>query len=120
MHSDQCREFIHAHSPDFHLATEFIESLDPEREDRVWQRFQSPEDIEPLLKAWLAGEEMPTTTKPAQPPVIPANRLKPTQNLGAVLKNARDWVEENRARLASLPALEAIEEVLARLELPRP
>lgn len=118
MHSDQCREFIHANSPDFHLATEFIESLDPEREDRVWQRFQTPEDIQPLLQAWLSGEEMPTATKPAQPPVIPATRLKPPQNLEAALKNAREWVEENRPRLAALPALEAIEEVLARLERP--
>jgi hypothetical protein len=118
MHSDQCREFIHANSPDFHLANEFIESLDPEREDRVWQRFQTPEDIQPLLQAWLSGEEMPTATKPAQPPVIPATRLKSPQNLEAALKNTREWVEENRPRLAALPALEAIEEVLARLERP--
>jgi hypothetical protein len=50
--------------------------------------------------------------------VIPANRLKPPQNLETALKNAREWVEENRPRLAALPALEAIEEVLARLERP--
>jgi hypothetical protein len=59
---------------------------------------------------------MPSATKPTQPPVIPATRLKTTQNLEAALKNAREWVEENRPRLAALPALEGIAEVLARLE----
>lgn len=120
MHSDQCREFIHANSPDFHLANEFIESLDPEREDRTWQRFQTPEDILPLLQAWLSGEEMPVATKPAQPPVVPATRLKTPQNLESALKDTREWVEENRTRLAALPAMDAIEEVLARLEISRP
>jgi hypothetical protein len=30
----------------------------------------------------------------------------------------REWVEENRTRLATLPAMDAVEEVLARLEQP--
>ena len=117
MHSDQCREFIHANSPDFHLANEFIETLDPEREDRAWQKFQTPEDIEPLLRAWLSGEEMPAATKPAQPTLVPAARLKHAQNLESTLRATREWVEENRARLAALPAMDAVEEVLARFEL---
>jgi hypothetical protein len=118
MHSDQCREFIHANSPDFHLATEFIQTLDPDREDRNWQRFQSPEDTLPFLQAWLAGDEMPSERKTPEPRLVPAKNLKPPQNLDTALKMTREWVEENRTRLVTLPAMDAVEEVLARLEQP--
>jgi len=59
MHADQCREFIHANATNFHLATEFIESLDPEREDRAWQVFRNPKDTLPALQAWLSGDSTP-------------------------------------------------------------
>lgn len=124
MHSDQCREFIHANSPDFHLATEFIQTLDPDREDRNWQKFQSPEDTLPFLQAWLAGDEMPSERKAPEPRLVPAKNLKPPQNLDAALKMTREWVEENSSRLATLPAMDAVEEVLNRLsngfEITRP
>ena len=67
MHSDKCKEFIQANSPGFSLATEFIESIDPDREERVWQRFQNPEDILPELQAWLGGDEQPATPSPGAP-----------------------------------------------------
>jgi hypothetical protein len=118
MHSDQCREFIHANSPDFHLATEFIQTLDPDREDRNWQKFQSPEDTLPFLQAWLAGDEMPSERKAPEPRLVTAKNLKPPQNLDAALKITREWVEENRSRLATLPAMDAVEEVLNRLSTP--
>ena len=114
MHADQCREAIHANSPNFHLAVEFIESIDPEKEDQVWQRFEPPEQVLPLLQAWLAGEEPPAKTAPAQTRVLPANQLKADPKIEAAARKTRAWVEQNSARLGAMPALDAIEEVLGR------
>lgn len=74
-HSDECREFIQAHSPSFSLANEFIESIDPEREDKAWQRFMSPESVLPELEAWLQGE----------PPPPPKNTIHPSLRTAAQL-----------------------------------
>jgi hypothetical protein len=115
MHADQCREAIHANSPNFSLAVEFIESIDSEKEDRVWQRFQTPEDVLPELEAWLSGGEMPAE-KP-KIPLVPASRLPVVDaKLAGVLKDARGWVRENAESLSALAPLDAIERVLARME----
>ena len=115
MHADQCREAIHAHSPNFHLAVEFIESIDPDKEDQAWQRFEPPEQVLPLLQAWLAGEAPPAmnATPPAR--LIPASRLKSDPKIEAAIRKSRAWVEQNSKRLAAMPALDAIEEVLGQL-----
>ena len=114
MHADQCREAIHAHSPNFHLAVEFIESIDPDKEDQTWQRFEPPEQVLTLLQAWLAGEE--PTTASATPParLIPASRLKTDPKIDAAIRKTRTWVEQNSTRLGAMPALDAIEEVLGQ------
>jgi len=114
MHADQCREAIHAHSPNFHLAVEFIESIDPEKEDQVWQRFEPPEQVLPLLRAWLAGEEPPAKTAPAQTRMLPASQLKADPKIEAAVRKTRAWVEQNSVRLGAMPALDAIDEVLGR------
>ncbi len=115
MHADQCREAVHANSPNFHLAVEFIESIDPEREDRVWQRFQTPEDVLPELEAWLSGGEAPA--EPPKSPVVPASRLTaPDPKLVRLLQDTRAWVEENAGTLSALKPLEAVEKVLGRLD----
>lgn len=115
MHADQCRGAIHASAPNFHLAVEFIESLDPEREDRVWQRFQTPEDVMPELEAWLSGGEAPVGKPKA--PVVPASRLTPRDaKLAGILNETRRWVEENAGALSALTPLEAVEKVLGRLD----
>ena len=115
MHADQCREAIHAHSPNFHLAVEFIESIDPDKEDQAWQRFEPPEQVLPLLQAWLAGEAPPAmnATPPAR--LIPASRLKSDPKIEAAIRKSRAWIEQNSTRLAAMPALDAIEEVLGQL-----
>lgn len=118
MHADQCRDAIHANTPNHPLATEFIETLDPQCDDRAWQRFESPDAVLPVLRAWLAGEELPAAGESQRPRVVPASRLKPDQKLDAALREAREWVDQNRDRLSMLPALEAIEEVLGRLGRP--
>ena len=74
-HSDECREFIHAHSPSFGLANEFIESIDPEREDKAWQRFMSPESVLPELEAWLQGEPPPPAKNTLHPSVRTGTQL---------------------------------------------
>jgi hypothetical protein len=115
MHADQCREAIHANAPNFHLAVEFIESIDSEKEDRVWQRFQTPEDVLPELEAWLSGGEPPVEKPKA--PLVPASRL-PVKDakLAGVLKETREWVQENAGALSELAPLEAIEKVLGHIE----
>jgi hypothetical protein len=114
MHADQCREAIHAHSPSFHLAVEFIESIDPDKEDQVWQRFEPPAQVLPLLQAWLAGEEPPTAIATPPPRLVPASRLKSDQKIEAAVRKTRAWVEQNSARLGAMPTLDAIEEVLGQ------
>jgi len=74
-HSDECREFIHSHSPSFSLANEFIESIDPERENRAWQRFMSPESVLPELEAWLQGEAPPPPKNSLHPKLISGAQL---------------------------------------------
>lgn len=114
MHADQCREAIHAHSPNFQLAVEFIESIDPDKEDQVWQRFEPPAQVLPLLQAWLAGEEPPTASATPPARLIPASRLKSDPKIEAAIRKTRAWVEQNSTRLGAMPALDAIEEVLGQ------
>ena len=115
MHADQCREAIRANATNFHLAVEFIDSIDSEREDRVWQRFQTPEDVLPELQAWLSGGETPVEV--VKSPVVPASRLAtPDPKRAGILKEAREWVEENAETLSTLTSLESIERVLAQIE----
>ncbi len=115
MHADQCREAIRANAPNFHLAVEFIDSIDSEREDRVWQRFQTPEDVLPELEAWLSGGEMPVEKTKSL--VVPASRLAvPDTKRVEIVKEARGWVEKNSAELSALTPIEAIERVLSHIE----
>jgi hypothetical protein len=114
MHADQCRGAIHAHSPNFHLAVEFIESIDPEKEDQVWQRFEPPEQVLPLLQAWLAGEETPSKSESPLTRVLPASQMNTDPKTEAAVRKTRTWVQENSTRLGNMPALDAIEEVLGR------
>jgi hypothetical protein len=86
-HSDECREFIHANSPSFSLANEFIQSLDPEREDRAWQKFQSPAHILPELEAWLGGDTPPPVPLP-DPEIKSAAQLESEGKLAAAPKSA--------------------------------
>ena len=126
MHCDKCREFIHANSPSFSLANEFIASVDPDREERVWQRFQNPEDILPELKAWL-GEEV---VKPAEPQPVklsatarplqikPASQLlRETEKIDAAMQRSRAWLagEAARADFAALAPADAAEAALRNL-----
>jgi hypothetical protein len=76
-HSDECREFIQANAPSFSLANEFIESIDAERDDKVWQKYMTPESLRPELDAWLNGEPAPTHTASLHPKILKASELKP-------------------------------------------
>lgn len=129
MHSDRCKEFIQANSPNFSLAKEFIESVDPDREETVWQRFQTPEDVMPALQAWLGGgEEQPSPVKPVAP--LPSILLRPNiktasqvlsrtdaqKKADAALKSSQAWISsaEGRAQLDGLPASGAAELALRK------
>jgi hypothetical protein len=115
MHADLCREAIRANAGNFHLAEEFIESIDPEKEDRVWQRFQTPEDVLPELQAWLSGDE--GAVEVVKSPVVPASRLvAPDPKRVLILREAREWVAKNADELSALTPLEAIERLLAHIE----
>jgi hypothetical protein len=112
MHADQCREFIRANCPNFSLATEFIESIDPERDDSVWQRFQSPEDTLSALKTWLGESlEMPTPAAPPKSAVELSRhpKIQTASQLAAdvALRKTREWIEREAKQLASLSPKEA-------------
>lgn len=95
MHSDRCREFIHAHATSFALAEEFAASIDPGREDAVWQRFQEPADIGPYLEAWLAGDPEPSA--PSRPSIQPATAVAKVKRLAPAVelafKKTGAWIE---------------------------
>ncbi|MEI6278113.1 MAG: hypothetical protein WCQ16_01860 [Verrucomicrobiae bacterium] len=123
MHCDKCREFIHANSPTFGLANEFIESLDPDREERVWQRFQSPADILPELQAWLGGgvekpdaARVPLPAIPGHPEIVQASHLARDANLqaDAALQKTRAWLASAAAELVTLSPHDVAEAALHR------
>ena len=117
MHSDKCKEFIRANTS-FSLATEFIASINPDYDERVWQRFQTPGDILPELQEWLGGEvgkpAAPSANKPAipnRPDIKPASQLAQDPENGA-LQRTRVWLassagQEKIAALAPSGAAEA-------------
>lgn len=74
-HADDCRNTIHRHAPDFALATEFIQSLDPSGDHAFWQKFRLPSDVVPHLEAWLGGEEAPAGDSQFGPLVRKASEL---------------------------------------------
>jgi hypothetical protein len=118
MHSDQCREFIRANTS-FHLANEFIESVDPEREDRVWQRFQTPADILPELQDWLGGGTAPPAAPlpaiPKRPDIQPASQIAaPAEK--AAMERTRTWLASpsGQGKIAALTPAEAAEEAVRR------
>lgn len=122
MHGDKCREFIHANAPGFSLASEFIASVDPGREDRVWQRFQTPADILPELQEWLGVEVVKPVreTVPGLPQGIqPASQLPRPSGACSVedaLRRTREWMagSEGRAGLENLEPTDAAEAALAK------
>lgn len=103
MHCDKCREFIHANSPSFGLANEFIASVDADGDERVWQRFQSPADILPELQEWL-GVDVPKPSAEAAPRPLPGGipaGVKVRQASGIVLEKERAALERTRVWLAA-------------------
>lgn len=124
MHSDKCKEFIRANTS-FNLAKEFIESIDPDYNEQVWQRFQNPEEILPELQAWLGGSD----DKPAVPvPVAPAALRRPeikagsqllreTEKIDAAMQKTRSWLASAavQAEFAALTPSAAAEAALKKL-----
>ena len=120
MHSDKCKEFIRVNTS-FSLATEFITTIDPDRDERVWQRFQAPTDILPELQEWLGVEVVkpaaPSATKPPiHPNVKPASQLLQDPETVAMQKT-RAWLASSagQEKIASLAPLDAAELALQRL-----
>jgi hypothetical protein len=74
-HADECREIIHRSAPDFALATEFIQSLDPSGDHALWQKFRLPSDVVPHLEAWLRGEDAPAEAVQTHPLVRRGSEL---------------------------------------------
>jgi hypothetical protein len=119
-HADLCRDAIHANAPNFGLAREFIESIDPDGEDAVWQRFQEPEHVLGELSAWLGGESAP---EKAPPPVAfkAAELEKPAElpeEWKAVVDRVRRWLAspEGEKALEFQSPTGAAEIVLKRIE----
>ena len=121
MHCDKCREFIRANAS-FNLATEFIESIDPDHDEQVWQRFQTPADILPELQEWLGVGAGKTATPSALPPIIPSRPdIKPASQLAAkkedaALQRTRAWIASSagQEKLGKLAPPEAAEAAVRR------
>ena len=114
MHCDKCKEFIRA-STSFSLATEFIEQIDPDHDEQVWQRFQTPADILPELQEWLGvgtgKAAAPAPLIPGRPDIKPASQLAPNKE-NAALQRTLAWVassagQEKLGKLAPPEAAEA-------------
>ena len=124
MHSDKCKEFIRANTS-FNLAKEFIESIDPDYDEQVWQRFQNPEEILPELQAWLGGSDdkpaVPAATLPVplRRPEIKAGSqlLRETEKIDAAMQKTRSWLASAAVQtdFTTLAPAEAAEVALKRL-----
>ena len=124
MHSDKCKEFIRSNTS-FNLAKEFIESIDPDYDEQVWQRFQNAEEILPELQAWLGGsDDKPATPAVKMPPPLHRPEIKPasqllreTEKIDAAMQKTRSWLmsAEVQAGFAKLDPTEAAEAALKRL-----
>jgi hypothetical protein len=121
MHSDKCKEFVRANTS-FNLATEFIASLDPDYDERVWQRFQTPADILPELQEWLGVDAVkpaaPSTSKPItpnHPGIKTANQLAQDPE-NAALQRTRTWLASaaGQEKIAALAPTDAAEAALLR------
>lgn len=121
MHSDLCKEFIRANTS-FSLAVEFIDSLDPDRDDTTWQRFQTPSDILPELQAWLGGDAAvpapPSGPVPSAPGIkgIRLARQLPESREDAALERTRAWLAEPATgeKLCRMSPVEAAELAINR------
>lgn len=119
MHADKCKEFIRAQTS-FNLAKEYIESLDPDYDEAIWQRFQSPEEILPDLQAWLDGGVTPAPAVSApgitkHPAIKPASELPSKAGKADVtLEKLLIWLdsEDVQFRLKSLSPKQAAEVAL--------
>ena len=121
MHCDKCREIIRANTS-YTLATEFIASIDPDHDERVWQRFQTPADILPELQEWLGGgggkPVVAGDSKPlfaSRPDIKPASQL--VQSAGkAALQRTRVWLASatGQGQFAALTPSDVSELVLRR------
>lgn len=111
-HSDECKEFIQTHSPNFSLAKEFIASIDPDYDETIWQRYQTPDDILPELQEWLGDEKpLPPKLEKTPPIIVRHPQIKSASHLAAdaALAKTRAWISESAATLASLSAAEIAE-----------
>lgn len=117
MHADMCRAFIHEQAPGFALAEEFVASIDPGREDAVWQKFQEPSDVGPFLQAWLNGEPEPGAT--VREVVKAAKVLDRPKSLAPALelafKKTEAWIASGPAELDALGPRDAARRVLEKL-----
>ena len=126
MHSDRCKETIRSHSPNFSLATEFIASIDPDYEDTVWQRFQTPEDVIPELDQWLNGGDSttpPPRTGPLPTEILKKVAIKPATQLvspkkASAMEKVRDWLHspEGIATITPLSSLQAAKLILEKIQ----
>ena len=121
MHSDKCKEFIRANTS-FSLATEFIASLDPDHDERVWQRFQTPAEILPELQEWLGVDVGKPAAASAGRPLVP-NRpdIQPASQIAqdpekAALQRTRAWLASSagQEKLAALAPSDAAEAAVQR------
>jgi hypothetical protein len=125
MHSDRCKESIRSHSPNFSLATEFIASIDPDHEDTVWQRFQTPEDVIPELDQWLNGGDTtppPPRVSPVPTEILKKTSIKPASQLvspkrESAIEKVRDWLHspEGTSTITPLSPLQAAELILEKI-----
>jgi hypothetical protein len=121
MHCDKCKEFIRANTS-YSLATEFIASIDPDYDESVWQRFQTPADILPELQEWLGGEvEKPAEESGAKPMFSKRPDIKPASQIvqpaeKAALQRTRAWLASaaGQDQLAPLTPPDAAEAALRR------
>ena len=112
-HAEECKEAIQLRCNNESLALEFIAEIDPNREDKVWQMFQTKLECLNKLEAWLGVE-----AKPVQPPTKKEDIVKNlSAQLGAkreptikqsdvvlAIASCRDWVEskEGAAELVEI------------------
>jgi len=117
-HADQCKELIRQNCPSFSLAQEFIASIDPDFDPKVWQAYQEPEDVLPELAIWLGGGEETPAPVVVPAPAVPVLRKKEVRgHIGLALKKTQAWMAEPAvaAKFSELEKADAISKALEKM-----
>ncbi|MFV0415064.1 MAG: hypothetical protein ACK5NG_01705 [Chthoniobacterales bacterium] len=122
-HADLCKKHIYDTCPTPDLAIEFIETVDPDQDNAVWQQFKEPADVLPEVRDWLSPPEASAQANASAEKLSSVTKLPLAPNqvmegrIDIALKRTRAWLTEDvtRKKINTLSPAEAARFALERM-----